>query len=97
MAVALKCVVIAVANIIPLRLRAFALNYKMITQRRKGAETERLNKPLDRLSCCICLGLVCSWSNWQLQKSQFMPVVSMAKYVRLLQSKELCAAKTFNG
>nr|QNO48609.1 hypothetical protein LKGCFIDI_00011 [Methanosarcinales archaeon ANME-2c ERB4] len=53
------------------------LRVKSRTQRRKGAETQRLNKLLDRLSCCICLGLVCSWSNWQLQKSQFMPVVSI--------------------
>jgi len=53
------------------------LRVKPRTQRRKGAETQRLNETLDRLSCCICLGLVCLWSNWQLQKSQFMPVVSI--------------------
>jgi len=33
------------------------LRVKSRTQRRKGAETQRLNKLLDRLSCCICLGL----------------------------------------
>jgi len=39
------------------------------------SDLERI--PLDRLSRCICPGLVHTWSNWQLQKSQFMPAVSI--------------------